>query len=52
MVDMDRYKRAPLGFLLSGDGYNRKFDEILTDFELKERCVDDLLHYDTDIEEN
>ena len=44
-----RYRRAPQGFVSSGDGYNRRFDEILTDFERKERCVDDLLHYDTDL---
>ena len=47
-----RYKRASQGFLSSGDVYNRRFDEILTDFERKERCVDDLLHYDTDLEEH
>ena len=47
-----RYKRAPQGFVSSGDGYNRRFDEILTDFERKERCVDDLLCYDTDLEEH
>ena len=45
-----RYARAPQGFLSSGDGYNRRFDAILSDFERKERCVDDTIHYDTDTE--
>ena len=30
-----RYKRAPQGFLSSGDGFNRRFDEILADFVRK-----------------
>ena len=47
-----RYTRAPQGFLSSGDGYNRRFDEILAEFERKERCVDDTVHYDTDLEEH
>jgi len=41
-----RYLRAPQGFLSSGDGYNRRFDSILLDFERKERCVDDTIHFD------
>ena len=45
-----RYTRAPQGFVSSGDGYNRRFDSILTDFERKERCVDDTIHYDKDLE--
>ena len=47
-----RYKRAPQGFLSSGDGYNRRFEAILADFQRKERIVDDTLFYDTDIEEH
>ena len=45
-----RYIRAPQGFLSSGDGYNRRFDAILSDFARKERCVDDTVHYDADLE--
>lgn len=45
-----RYIRAPQGFLSSGDGYNRRFDAILSDFTRKERCVDDTVFYDTDLE--
>ena len=41
-----RYTRTPQGFLSSGDGYNRRFDAILSSFERKERCVDDTIHYD------
>ena len=47
-----RYKRAPQGFVSSGDGYNRRFDAILSDFERKERCVDDTVHYDEDLEQH
>ena len=47
-----RYTRAPQGFLSSGDGYNRRFDEIISEFERKERCVDDTIHYDTDLEQH
>ena len=45
-----RYKRAPQGFVSSGDGYNRRFDEILSGLPRKERCVDDVIHYDIDLE--
>ena len=44
-----RYTRAPKGYLSSGDGYNRRFDAILSNFERKERCVDDTIFYDDDL---
>ena len=47
-----RYMRAPQGFLSSGDGYNRRFDAILSSMERKERCVDDTIHYDTELEQH
>ena len=47
-----RYTRAPQGFLSSGDGYNRRFDAIISEFERKERCVDDTIHYDSDLEQH
>ena len=47
-----RYTRAPQGFLSSGDGDSRRFDAVLSMFERKERCVDDTIHYDTDLEEH
>ena len=45
-----RYTRAPQGFLSSGDSYNQRFDSIIADFTRKERCVDDTIHYDEDLE--
>lgn len=39
-------------FLSSGDGLNRRFDAVLSDFERKERSVDDTVHYDTDLEQH
>ena len=47
-----RYTRAPQGFLSSGDGYNRRFDAVLLEFERKERCVDDTIHYDSNLEDH
>ena len=46
------YTRAPQGFLSSEDGYNRRFDAVLSTFERKERCVNDTIHYDLDLEEH
>ena len=45
-----RYKRAPQGFLSSGDGYNRRFDDLTSNLARSERCVDDTLIHDTDEE--
>ena len=47
-----RYTRAPQGFLSSGDRYNRHFDAVLPEFERKECCVNDTVHYDTDLEQH
>ena len=47
-----RYTRAPLHFLSSGDGYNRRFDAILSDFLRKGRCFDDMIFYDENLEEH
>ncbi len=47
-----RYKRAPQGFLSSGDGFNRRFDDIAAHIVRMERCVDDSLLHDTDLEEH
>ena len=47
-----RYTRAPQGFLSSGDGYNRRFDAILSEFERNERCVDDTIFHDEDLEKH
>ena len=45
-----RYTRAPQGFLSSGDGYNRRFSAVLSNFERAERCVDDTIYYDKDLQ--
>ena len=37
---------GPLRFLSSGDGFNRRFQSILSQFGKKERCVDDTIFYD------
>ena len=45
-----RYARAPQGYLSSGDGYNRRFTAILEGFKRLERCTDDTIFYDEDLE--
>ena len=47
-----RYTRAPQGFLSSGDGYNRRFQAVLSGFQRMERCVDDTVHFDEDLEQH
>ena len=41
-----RYMRAPMGFLSSGDGYNRRLDDLTSHIQRLERCVDDSLLHD------
>ena len=43
-----RYLKAPQGYVSSCDGYNRRLDEITSEFERYKRCVDDNCHYDSD----
>ncbi|RUS76710.1 hypothetical protein EGW08_015537 [Elysia chlorotica] len=38
-----RYLVAPQGYISSGDGYSRRFDEIVADFPQKTKCIDDTL---------
>jgi hypothetical protein len=47
-----RYKRASQGFLSSGDGYNRRFVDLTAHIPRMERCVDDTLIHDVDLEEH
>ena len=43
-----RYRTAPQGYIASGDGYSRRYDEIVSTFPDKTKCVDDtLLRSDT-----
>ena len=46
-----RYKVAPQGYIASGDGYTRRFDEIITDFPRKVKCIDDSLLWSHSVEE-
>ena len=45
-----RYCRVPQGFLASGDGYTRRFDEIIAHVQNKTKCVDDTLLWEEDLE--
>ena len=45
-----RYKVAPQGFLASGDGYSRRFDEIISDIKQKTKIVDDTALWDSNLE--
>ena len=38
-----RYKVAPQGYIASGDGYTRRFDEIVSHIPNKTKCIDDTL---------
>nr|XP_054762087.1 latent-transforming growth factor beta-binding protein 3-like [Lytechinus pictus] len=37
------YKTAPQGYIASGDGYTRRYDEIVSAIPYKTKCVDDVL---------
>ena len=43
--------RAPQGFKGSGDGFNRRYDDIIIDQERKAKVVDDTVLWDADITE-
>jgi len=47
-----RYKVAPQGFLASGDGYARRYNELIADVQRKSKCVDDTIMWDTLLEEH
>ena len=38
-----RYCTTPQGYIASGDGYSRRFDEIVSDIQNKTKCIDDVL---------
>ena len=37
------YKTAPQGYIASGDGYSRRFDELVSHIPNKTKCIDDTL---------
>ncbi|XP_071500939.1 plexin-A4-like [Diadema antillarum] len=41
----------PQGYIASGDGYSRRFDEVVADIPRKTKCVDDTLIWSDSIEE-
>ena len=43
-----RYRRAPMGFLVSQDAYTDRYDAIIADVPRKTKCVDDALLWDAD----
>ena len=47
-----RYRTAPQGYIASGDGYSRRFDEIVSDFPNKTKCIDDTLLWANNLEES
>ena len=38
-----RYCSAPQGYIASGEGYSRRYDEIVADLPRKTKCIDDTL---------
>ncbi len=46
-----RYCTTPQGYIASGDGYTRRFDEIISDFPNKTKCIDDTCMWADSIEE-
>ena len=47
-----RYRTAPQGYIASGDGYTRRYDEITSAIPNKTKCVDDTLLWSDTIEES
>ena len=47
-----RYLSTPQGYIASGDGYARRYDEIVADIGDKTKCVDDTLLWSDTIEES
>ena len=47
-----QYLRAPQGHIASGDAYTRRYDDIISGVKRKQKIVDDVLLYDTDIEQS
>jgi len=47
-----RYRVSPQGYIASGDGYTRRYDEIVADIPQKTKCIDDALLWADDLEES
>ena len=49
--DRYRYCMAPQGFIAAGDGYNQRYDHLISSIPRKTKCVDDVVLWDETIEE-
>ena len=47
-----RYRTAPQGYIASGDGYTKRYNEITSSIPNKTKCVDDTLLWSDTIEES
>ena len=47
-----RYKTVPQGYVASGDGYTRRYDEIVADLPNKTKCIDDVYNWADSIEDS
>ena len=47
-----RYRVSPQGYIASGDGYTRRYDEIVAHIPHKTKCIDDALLWADDLEES
>ena len=47
-----QYKVAPQGYVASGDGYTRRFDEIVAHIPNKTKCIDDTLLWSDTVEQS
>lgn len=47
-----RYCTAPQGYIASGDGYTRRYDEITSSVPDKTKCIDDTLLWSDDIHDS
>ena len=47
-----RYCVTPQGYIASGDGYSRRYDEIVADIPQKTKCIDDTLLWADTMEES
>ena len=45
-----RYRTAPQGYIASGDGYSRRYDEVASTVPDKTKCIDDTLLWSDTIE--
>lgn len=47
-----RYKTAPQGYIASGDGYTRRYDEIVAHIQNKTKYIDDVLLWANSLEDS